>query len=124
MAKKPPAARLTARVVASTSKMDVPRNIRITKADGTYYIVQAHPGEPILVLGESECRSLDCDVASGSLRELKLTDEQAEALLESLVQSAAVARIAELEQEVRDQRGEVKVLENELADLRGNLVKA
>lgn len=97
-----PTARLPIRVVVSASATLMPRRVGIDKPDGTRYVISFANGQPVLLIGEAECRAVDQDVSSGVMREVRLPEHHADNLLATLVDQCAAERIAELENAVRE----------------------
>lgn len=100
-AKSQPVARLPIRVVASANNQSMPRRVGVPKPDGTRYIIPFANGQPVLLVGEAECRAVDDDVRSGVMLEVRLPERHADQLLAALIDKHAAGRIAELQEAVR-----------------------
>ena len=114
--KKPEPALPRIRVVTNRSPVSLPRKVRIKDPAGDY-VIDFPQATPVLLVGEHECKAVDQDVAAGGMTELKIPDRHARALLKSLVDAEAAERIRQLEFELSETRGQVRLLENEMRDL-------
>lgn len=115
--KSEPAAELPRiRVVTNRSSVSLSRKVRIRDPAGDY-VIDFPQATPVLLVGEHECNAVDQDVTAGGMRELKIPDRHARALLTSLVAAEAAERIRLLEADLSETRGQVKLLENELQHL-------
>ena len=102
MSKTKPQAREPIRVVVSAHKATLPRRVSVEKPDGCRYTVAFPAGHPMLLIGEAECRAVDNDVATGVMLEVELPDRHVDDLLAALADKQALAKIAELQNAVRE----------------------
>jgi hypothetical protein len=79
----------------------MPRRVGVPKPDGTRYIIPFASGQPVLLVGEAECRAVDADVKSGVMLEVQIPERHADDLLAALVDKLAADRIAGLQEAVR-----------------------
>lgn len=102
MSKTKPQAREPIRVVVSANKATLPRRVAVEKPDGCRYVVDFPAGRPMLLIGEAECRAVDKDVAGGVMLELEIPERHVDDLLAALADKQALAKIAALQNAVRE----------------------